>query len=84
MDIHIERTATATCHALIRHLLDTMNARPEKTFCLAFSGGDSLSIELKHKVDAFLKAHGSKEQVREGSLGTDAHLLDRRALRPRQ
>lgn len=42
MDIHIERTATATCHALIRHLLDTMNARPEKTFCLAFSGGDSL------------------------------------------
>ncbi|MCL2221869.1 MAG: AMP-binding protein [Oscillospiraceae bacterium] len=31
-----------------------------------FSGGDSLSIELKRKVDAFLKKHGSKEQVREG------------------
>ena len=31
-----------------------------------FSGGDSLSIELKHKVDEFLKSHGSKEQVREG------------------
>ena len=31
-----------------------------------FSGGDSLSIELKHKVDAFLQSHGSKEQVREG------------------
>ncbi len=31
-----------------------------------FSGGDSLSIELKHKVDDFLKSHGSKEQVREG------------------
>jgi long-chain acyl-CoA synthetase len=31
-----------------------------------FSGGDSLSPELKHKVDDFLKAHGSKEQVREG------------------
>lgn len=31
-----------------------------------FSGGDSLSIELKNKVDAFLKAHGSKEQIREG------------------
>jgi long-chain acyl-CoA synthetase len=31
-----------------------------------FSGGDSLSIELKHKVDAFLQAHGSKEQIREG------------------
>lgn len=31
-----------------------------------FSGGDSLSIELKKKVDKFLKEHGSKEQVREG------------------
>ncbi len=31
-----------------------------------FSGGDSLSIELKHKVDAFLKEHGATEQVREG------------------
>lgn len=31
-----------------------------------FSGGDSLSVELKQKVDAFLKEHGAKEQVREG------------------
>ena len=31
-----------------------------------FSGGDSLSIELKRKVDAFLKAHKAKIQVREG------------------
>ena len=31
-----------------------------------FSGGDSLSPELKKKVDAFLKAHGCKEQIREG------------------
>ncbi len=31
-----------------------------------FSGGDSLSIELKKKVDKFLRDHGSKEQVREG------------------
>jgi len=31
-----------------------------------FSGGDSLSIELKRKVDSFLKARGSSEQVREG------------------
>ena len=31
-----------------------------------FSGGDSLSPELKKKVDAFLKEHGSTEQVREG------------------
>jgi len=31
-----------------------------------FSGGDSLSVELKRKVDAFLHAHGASEQVREG------------------
>lgn len=31
-----------------------------------FSGGDSLSVELKHKVDDFLKAHHAKIQIREG------------------
>ena len=31
-----------------------------------FSGGDSLSIELKRKVDDFLKAHNAKIQIREG------------------
>ena len=31
-----------------------------------FCGGDSLSAELKHKVDDFLKAHGATEQIREG------------------
>ena len=31
-----------------------------------FSGGDSLSTELKHKVDAFLRAHNAKVQIREG------------------
>jgi long-chain acyl-CoA synthetase len=31
-----------------------------------FSGGDSLSAELKRKVDAFLKDHGAKVQIREG------------------
>ena len=31
-----------------------------------FSGGDSLSPELKRKVDAFLKDHGCAEQIREG------------------
>ena len=31
-----------------------------------FSGGDSLSPELKKKADAFLKAHGCTEQIREG------------------
>ena len=31
-----------------------------------FSGGDSLSPELKRKVDAFLKTHNCTEQIREG------------------
>ena len=31
-----------------------------------FSGGDSLSIELKRKVDDFLKAHKARIQIREG------------------
>ena len=31
-----------------------------------FSGGDSLSIELKKKLDAFLKEHNASIQVREG------------------
>lgn len=31
-----------------------------------FSGGDSLSVELKKKVDTFLAEHGAKVRVREG------------------
>ena len=31
-----------------------------------YSGGDSLSVELKNKVDTFLKEHGATIQVREG------------------
>lgn len=31
-----------------------------------FSGGDSLSVELKKKLDKFLEEHGSKVTVREG------------------
>ncbi len=31
-----------------------------------FSGGDSMSIELKKRFDKFLKAHGAKIEVREG------------------
>ncbi len=31
-----------------------------------FCGGDSLSVELKHKVDAFLEEHHANIQVREG------------------
>ena len=39
-----------------------------KLDCLkgAFCGGDSLSVELKKKVDAFLKEHGASIQVQEG------------------
>lgn len=37
-----------------------------------FSGGDSLSAELKNKVDAFLKSHGSTEQIREGYGTTES------------
>ena len=32
----------------------------------AISGGDSLSISLKRKIDSFLKGHGANIQVREG------------------
>ncbi len=31
-----------------------------------FSGGDSLSVELKHKVDHFLREHNASVQIREG------------------
>lgn len=31
-----------------------------------FSGGDSLSVELKRKFDLYLKEHGSKVRIREG------------------
>jgi long-chain acyl-CoA synthetase len=31
-----------------------------------FSGGDTLSVELKKKVDAFLRDHGAQVQLREG------------------
>lgn len=30
------------------------------------SGGDKLSIDLKHRVDKFLKEHNSKTEIREG------------------
>ena len=34
--------------------------------CGMFCGGDSLSVELKKKIDRFLKDHGASIQVREG------------------
>ncbi len=36
-----------------------------------FSGGDSLSIELKKKIDTFLYDHGSPVQIREGYGATE-------------
>lgn len=36
-----------------------------------FSGGDSLSIELKKKIDEYLRAHGATIQVREGYGATE-------------
>ena len=32
----------------------------------AVSGGDSLSVSLKHKIDAFLEEHNAKIEIREG------------------
>ena len=43
-----------------------MNGVSLKCLKGVFSGGDSLSIELKKKFDAFLKEHGATVTVREG------------------
>ena len=44
-----------------------------KLDCLlgVFSGGDSLSVELKEKMDAFLLEHGASVRVREGYGATE-------------
>ena len=39
-----------------------------------FSGGDSLSVELKRRFDAFLEAHGATVHVREGYGTTECCL----------
>ncbi len=53
---------------LFEALLRAKKMKNVKLSCLTgiFCGGDSLSEELKNKVDAFLLAHGAKEQIREG------------------
>ena len=53
---------------LYEALLRSKKMKRVKLSCLkgVFSGGDSLSIELKKKVDKFLKEHGAQIQVREG------------------
>ena len=50
--------------ALLR--LDTMDGADLSCLKGVFSGGDSLSIELKKKLDKFLAEHNASVQVREG------------------
>ena len=50
--------------ALLR--LDTMDGADLSCLKGVFSGGDSLSVELKKKLDRFLRDHGANVQVREG------------------
>ena len=59
---------------LFEALLRMDDAKDLDLSCLkgVFSGGDSLSVEFKRKVDDFLTQHGSKEQVREGYGATES------------
>ena len=50
--------------ALLR--LDTMNGADLSCLKGVFSGGDSLSVELKKKLDRFLEEHNASIKVREG------------------
>jgi long-chain acyl-CoA synthetase len=50
--------------ALLR--LDNIHKLDMSQLMGVFSGGDTLTVELKRKVDAFLKARGASVQVREG------------------
>lgn len=53
---------------LFQALLRLDDMKDADLSCLkgVFSGGDSLSIELKRKVDLFLKEHGAAISIREG------------------
>lgn len=53
---------------LYEALLRSKNMKNVNLACLegVFSGGDSLSIELKKKVDTFLREHNATVQIREG------------------
>ena len=53
---------------LFEALLRAENLENADLSCLkgVFCGGDSLSVELKKKVDAFLKAHNAAVQIRQG------------------
>ena len=53
---------------LFEALLRAENLENADLSCLkgVFCGGDSLSVELKKKVDTFLKAHNAQVQIRQG------------------
>ena len=53
---------------LFEALLRAENLESADLSCLTgvFCGGDSLSVELKQKVDAFLKEHNAEVQIRQG------------------
>ena len=53
---------------LFEALLRAENLENADLSCLkgVFCGGDSLSVELKKKVDAFLKKHNAEVQIRQG------------------
>lgn len=53
---------------LFEALLRSKKMKDLDLSCLegVFSGGDSLSLELKKKVDVFLKEHNARVQIREG------------------
>ena len=53
---------------LFEALLRAENLENADLSCLkgVFCGGDSLSVELKKKVDAFLKEHNAQVQIRQG------------------
>ncbi len=53
---------------LFEALLRAENLENADLSCLkgVFCGGDSLSVELKKKVDTFLKAHNAEVQIRQG------------------
>ena len=55
--------------ALLR--LDSMEGADLSSLKGVFSGGDNLSVELKKKVDQFLRDHNAKVQVREGYGATE-------------
>lgn len=49
----------------------TMDKADLSCLCGVFSGGDTLSVKLKKRFDAFLKAHNASVKIREGYGATE-------------